>query len=120
MVITFNVTDSENKVGLDGVIRMTVYNTTFDVPLVNGVALLDVTGSYKGLTRSFVVIVHGYVNHKDFFIQHDGVVLNISLVRFLGVPAPTPPIVVVEEQPSTLLPLIKGAAIVLAGKALLS
>ena len=118
MVVTFNVLDSENEVGLTGVVRMTVYNTTFDIPLVNGVALLDVTGSYKGLTRSFVVIVPGYVNHEDFFIQHNGVVLNISLVRFLGVPAPIP--IYIDEQPASASPLVTAAAIGLIGKVLLS
>lgn len=103
MVVTFNVVDSETQTPIDGVVRLILYNTVYDIPFQNGTVQIDLTGTFKGLTRRFTVISVGYVNHSDLFIQNDSRTFNIELVRFKGVPPPTAP--VTPEQPSNLAKL---------------
>ena len=112
-MITFNIVDSETKMPISGTVRLVLYNTVYNIPFVNGGLVLDLTGSFKGLTRRFTVISEGYVNHSDLFIQMDSPTFNIELIRFLGVPPPVAP--VAPEQPQDLAKLatlgIIGASI---------
>ena len=105
MVVSFSIRDSETQTPLSGIVVFQVYNNVFNVPFRNGSLQINIDGSFKGLTRSFTVVVNGYVIHKDSFIQNDGRAFNIELVRFLGVPPPSPvlePIAPPSQVPTVL------------------
>ena len=100
MVVTFCIVDAETKTPISGVVRLVLFNTVYNIPFVNGSLQLDLTGTFKGLTRHFTIISDGYVSHSDFFIQQDSPSFYIELVRFVGVPPPTTEIP--PEYPSDL------------------
>lgn len=104
MVVSFKITDLETGTPLNGIVRMQLYNNIFNVPFRNGELSILIDGSFKGLTRSFTVVVNGYVIHKDTFIQNDGRSFDIELVRFRGVPPPVA--VLVPVAPPSQIPTV--------------
>jgi hypothetical protein len=115
MVVTFTIVDAETKIPISGIVRLILFNTVYNIPFVNGSLQIDLTGTFKGLTRRFTVISDGYVNHSDLFIQQDSPSFNIELVRFAGVPPPP----TTEVPPETPSNLGKLAALGLVGATLI-
>lgn len=110
MVVTFKITDSETGTLLSGILIFEVYNNSFNLPFRNGELSILIDGSFKGLTRSFTVVVNGYVIHEDSFIQNDGRSFDIELARFRGVP---PPVAVLEPvaPPSQVPTVLTGVGL---------
>ena len=110
MVVSFSIKDSETGALLSGIVVFQVYNSSFNLPFRNGSLQIDIDGSFKGLTRSFTVVVNGYVIHEDSFIQNDGRSFDIELARFRGVP---PPVAVLEPiaPPSQLPTVLTGVGL---------
>ncbi len=110
MVVSFSIRDSETGTKLNGILRLQVYNNIFNLPFRNGELSILIDGSFKGLTRSFTVVVNGYVIHEDSFIQNDGRSFDIELARFRGVP---PPAAVLEPvaPPSQLPTVLTGVGL---------
>lgn len=111
MTISFTVKDRATGTPLNGTLYWTEYQTTWAFPIVNGIVEVASTGCFTGAEKRFRVHVPGYVDHEDWFLQHDGRVFEVRLSQWWWYEAPP----VEPEEPAPPAPSLSPLLLLGAG-----